>query len=197
MVKKTGISIPLISGLFALFILFSGCQSNNDDVVYSSIALKCGEGLDFSSEQIIIPDSQGDSLEFVNTVDDIDLVIEGLYTIPEAESAFGIYGSPTPIFFSTFGIKIIGSDDANPSLLRLNEENLNAVSEVPLSGYTVTMESSNNEYSNRVEEGAIIAVKTQDGKYAVIEVVDIDIIEGNFTIELNYKYQPDGSRFFE
>ena len=66
--------------------------------------------------------------------------------------------------------------------INLGTSNISGVTEVPASGHNAT----GPEISSNI--GTCFAIKLRDGKYAVVKISGLSSFQ--------YKYQPDGSRFF-
>lgn len=171
--------------IILIFIGMLSCSDNPASSGDSSIrsgtnSMSFDNGFDFSSSLEIDLDS--DTTNYIKKIDSTDFYVTVSNSTLGAEYTF--IGSP------------INSNNQmevdHPSIQLINTTDFENISEAPDTGYQI-------EYStDQFPVGAIFAVKTQDTKFAILEITNYTsgTRTESATITFKWKYQSDGSRSF-
>ncbi len=162
---------------FVLFTLFVEAQdTTSGEIISGSSTGVNGRGFDFSREEI------------GTNVDTDDYILDFAFVANEGVN-FGNEGSTS-------------LTETGRRFLLLGEGLLDTLSSVPerldaSPWVTVTYDFADGTGGQPISVGQLWAVYTREGHYAVMEITELP--EGNFgnSFTFDYKYQPNGSRFFD
>lgn len=171
----------LIIILYGMLSCSDNSASSGDSSIKSGThSMSFDNGFDFSSGLEI--DLDNDTTNYIEKIDSTDFYV----TVSNSTlgSSYTFVGSP------------IKSNDQmevdHPSIQLINTTDFENMSEAPDTGYQ-------NEYStDQFPIDAIFAVKTQDMKFAILEITNLTsgTMAESARITFKWKYQSNGSRSF-
>jgi hypothetical protein len=180
--------------ILLLSLLFSGC-SNKPNTKSGFIEIQLDNGFNFASKTVINLDESTQET-FTNDVATADLYIRA----DQAPSTPG--NPPNPWVFTVIGspvgdiqsdgmtiLYIVSSNSQKPAIKMLDKSNIDNVSKISKDGFQPELTS--------LTTNQVYAIITQDDRYAIFEISEIDTISDYPTVSFDWKLNKDGERIFK
>ncbi|MFQ5825594.1 MAG: hypothetical protein ACE5JB_16260 [bacterium] len=179
--------------LFFLALYIINCSKDNptgsieSTIISGNAKMDLNDGFDFSTNDTIKINYF--NLESSQQVNQVDILIYCPIRIIGDPWKFVLIGS-TVLMTNPWGQGYwAGPDSSMPAIKLLNVNKLDDITEVSEGNFQLSLEV--------LSENLIYAVKTQDEKYAILEITKLDTLTDIPNFSFNWKYQSNGSRNFK